>query len=74
MGQSSAKDRVDGMMAMDMEKSQEERGEEGEEPREEEGTGPGVTRELQQVEMPSGDRAAEAAPGDGGGSAPPLPA
>ena len=45
-----------------------------EEPREEEGTGPGVTRELQQVEMPSGDRAAEAAPGDGGGSAPPLPA
>ena len=68
--QSSAESRVDETMAVETEKSQEERGTEGEEPKEDEATGPGATRELKQLEMAGRDRAVEAAPGEGRESAP----
>lgn len=70
LGQSSAEGRVDETMAVETEKSQEERGTEGEEPKEDEAAGPGVTGELKQLEMAGRDRAAEAAPGEGRESAP----
>ncbi|KAF0873870.1 SDE2 protein, partial [Crocuta crocuta] len=69
-GRTSTGGCVQATIAVETEKSQEERGAGGEEPAEEGATGAGLTEETEAQDVTDGDTAAQAAPGEGGGSVP----